>query len=234
MWVIGTATGGEVFHPSQEDPCYEAGLAFSPEGSTLAAAYSVYDDATNSSRYFAEIWLLDATLIGAADGQQPVTTAELSDRVVEVAFSPNGTMAAFGVEDGHIHIESLLSGVQPVELRHEDDADLTAVAFGPHGTLLASATDAGSVHLWMVLERKQIASLSPVDGAPECLAFSPDGRVLAVGTSDGSIVVWQLAENWTYALEGHDEAVTSVAFSPDGKVLASGSEDGTMRLWVIE
>jgi hypothetical protein len=64
------------------------------------------------------------------------------------------------------------------------------------------------------------------------MTFDPDGRVLAWGTIDGSAILWDVAAGKELLrCTGHAGPVSCLSFSPDGKTLAIGGDDGQVLLW---
>jgi WD40 repeat protein len=161
----------------------------------------------------------------------------LKDAVLDVAFSPNGTMLAAGARDGTIALwqvatQRLLATIRAYR------GFTTAVSFSPDGTTLASAgDDVGSlpVKLWNVRGRALASPpLEHPKGFPTSVAFSPDGQTLASGDASGAIILWDVKRRRPLSpLVGHARNVERLVFSPDGKTLASGSADSTLQLWNV-
>ena len=150
------------------------------------------------------------------------------DRVVSVAFSPDGKiLAAASYTTGlwnvatKQRIATLRGGGQPY-----------SVAFSPDGTLAIGLWN-GAVELWNVATREQIATLKGHTRWVRSVSFSLDGMLLASGNAEGTLILWDVATEQQIAnLGGHTLGVNSVAFSPDG-TLASGAGDRTVRLWDV-
>lgn len=137
-------------------------LAFSPDGSTLAAGSNLLD--LGSGR----ITPLDlATRAG--------------DGATAVAFSPDGRRLAFGLEGGSV----LLWDVREREPLGTIDTGTTPVdelRFSPEGDLLA--IDAARTSLWDTTTLREVGQVGAwADG----LAFSQDGTRLRGVTLDGTV-----------------------------------------------
>ncbi len=230
-------------------------VAFSPDGKTLAIAYS---GAQRDGVVLRDV----VTHKRLADLPIPV-----SERgAVSVAFSPDGrTLAAGFGSMGRFGGPAEVGGVMLWDAAtHERLADkllpvsegsVWGVAFSPDGKTLAAAFGptnvdggrVGGVALWDVATRKRLADgpFAVMEGKVECVAFSPDGKTLAAGVigpaTAGGVMLWDVATRKPLAdkpLTVNRGFVTGgLAFSPDGKTLAAGvSADVALRgvmLWDV-
>lgn len=198
---------------------YVRGVAFSPDGKTLASGS---DDGT--------IILWDANTF------QPIGQPLIGHtyQVSSVAFSPDGQKLASGSFDGTIILWDVLTH-QPIgyPLKGHTHVVLT-VAFSPDGKTLASGSDDRTVILWDVSTGQPSGQpLGPHWANVKSVAFSPDGQTLVAGAYR-TLVFWDIATRQPLGprLEEHQHYVTSVAFSPDGRILASGGDaDNSITLW---
>ncbi|KAF8697199.1 WD domain, G-beta repeat, partial [Rhizoctonia solani] len=150
-----------------------------------------------------------------------------------VAFSPDGTLVAFGCRGGDVYMfEAAGWKVPGTALRHSSSYAFS-VAFLPDGATLASAYSDGTIALWNVATRSR--SIIPLSGHIDyvrSVAFSPCGTQLASGSDDWTVQMWDVKKgDMMRELKGHTNWVTSVAFSHNGLYIASGSHDKTVRLW---
>jgi WD40 repeat protein len=179
-------------------------------------------------RQYSRQWAVDRFLSASLPHGREVPTDSFS-----VAFSPDGTIMAFGHYDGSIALWNTrlrrLTG-----MLHTGPTQVFGLSFTPDGRALAAGDGDGSVTIWDVGSRRLLMRLAHPDGEAHSLAISPDGHLLAVGGYD-TIALWDLPTGRLAAvLRGHaPTAVRGVAFSPDSRLLVSGSGDSTMRLWDV-
>jgi uncharacterized protein (TIGR03067 family) len=236
---------------SAKSPSIISAVAFSPGGTTLAAAEA---DGTVRLREASSGWGLE--ILRGHDG--PVYT---------VAFAPNGQTLASSGSDHVVRIwrigtkqllESFDSGYTELVkcLAFSRDGKTLAVAGldqrEPKGQVIKDADGtihhykrgARTVRLVEVGSWKVRAVLSGHDGYVEHLAFSPDGKVLATcglygGGRDVILAGRAAVRLWNVdngkeagALIGHMGTVRCVAFSPDSALLASAAGD-QIYLWDV-
>jgi WD40 repeat protein len=211
--------------PQKLDRCREKGyLAFSPDGETLARAYST-----------------QVNLINLLTGKTEHNLIGNQLWVTVVNFSPDGSLVATGTPVVRNGAQVFIWKTDPLSLVAKyrvtsdsiGDTAVTALAFSPDNKLIAIGGADYHVKLLRVSDG-WLLEYPSVEGRSISLAFSPDSKLLASGDLLGNIHVWDTLNGDDLAvLSGHAGPVVGLMFSADGKNLISASEDGTVRLWGI-
>jgi WD40 repeat protein len=196
-------------------------VAFSPDGSTLAAG--IEDQAILAWQY--SEWGLDTELLYSLEGH--------TGWVWDIVFSPDGRTLASASSDRTVKLWDPENAVE-IHTLIGHTSTVWQVAFSPDGQTLASASWDGTVKLWDVLTGEELHTLREHDGWVNDVAFSPDGELLASGSANGLVFLWDPDEGDVLGvLRDHNSGIRALAFSPDGHLLATISEDGVLRFWGV-
>lgn len=201
-------------------------MVFSPDGSHLLIARSVFGEKGNERRF--EVYTIP-------DGKTTGTytfPAESAVSVHTAAFSPDNKSLALGTEDG-----LLLWDVTTFKLtkaypgRRFYTPDL--IAFSPDGTHVAAGDNDGGLTMIEVTTGK----LSEVNKAHENIVrgvrFTPDGKRLASISDDRTLRLWSVPDlKPIRTFRGHDNSIYTLAVSQDGLQAATSSpKDGIAKVW---
>ena len=196
------------------------GIAFSPDGQTLAAA--LFDGSV-------AVWrTTDGALLRTVEG--PISP------YVQVALSPEGNLLVAGVDVQNQRKVQLWRDGKEVVLQAPaggPEYAASAVALSRDGRLLAAGRDDGQVHLWQTADGTLAGTLSVGEAASvTCLAFSPEGNVLAAASSEGGVNLWQAREGTLLRTLRHTGTVDRMAVSAGGQLLVVDGS-GVVQAWDV-
>jgi WD40 repeat protein len=255
LWSLATHRRLAVF---RDLPGIVHQLAFSPDGSTLAAVVV-------GNPHSLRLWNV------ATRKALPNPTGD-TGRLTALAYSPNGQIMA--VARGLDHVIDLwdLASHRLVARLTGNTGLVWSVAFSPDGKTLASGDSDTTVRLWNAATGTRQAVLRGLTGKVYMVAFSPNGRILASASSDGIVRDWNVAartfidllnfgsgdapaiafgheDQYLYALDpargqvnvydlvsdtnltvtiGPRSSPTQIASSPQGALLALGGQAGSL------
>jgi dipeptidyl aminopeptidase/acylaminoacyl peptidase len=152
-----------------------AGLAFSPDGRTLAVG---------GARPL--VRLIDVAAGVVARPQ----FGNWDPRVTAVAFTPDGRT----IGSASPHVDGALFLWDPsVPTLRRTPVRANDLAISPDGRLAATAGTDGQLRLWEVANLRAIGSFEWHEGPILSVSFSPDGQRLATGGADDRLKLWPLS-----------------------------------------
>jgi outer membrane protein assembly factor BamB len=205
------------------------GLAFSPDGKTLALG----------------TWSGQVKLLELSTGKELPGPRPHNDWVCSVAFSLDGKLVASaggsefrparngGMTSGQVKLWDRAGGKELGPLTGHTSKVFSA-AFSPDSKTLATGSADRTVRLWDVSTGKERLVLKGHTEAVSGVAFSPDGNTVFSASADRTVKLWNVATGEERgSLKGHEDEVLAVAVALDGKTLATGGADWTVRLWDV-
>jgi WD40 repeat protein len=217
-------------------------LAFSPDGSLLAAAvgdhvrlYSFAADvALDSLSNGAPPSLFDPQAAGLLTELAQLPTSGLTHAL---AFSPDGSWLAAGSRDGHVRLWSvseLPHTLQPHFDLSAHKKGVSALSFTPASDRLATAGNDALTRVWDLSTGQAVLQIVGGVYAVPALAFHPSQDALAI--ANGALVRVRETGAGRMLLtlrpaDAREPWLYSLAFSPDGSLLAAGDRSGALYGW---
>lgn len=207
IWTTGRQEPDEIFD-GHRAPI--AGLAASPDGSTLASAS--WDSTVR-------LWPLHSGAKRVLEGH--------TQNVNGVAFSSDGKLLVSVGYDLTLRIWPLPDGPPEVVTL---PSPLNAVTVAADGEIATGGAD-GWVRL-LTAGAKQTGEVQAGPAPIVALAMSPDGALIAAASVGGAVsIIDRKARSVVRTLVGPGLPVWSVAFLPDSATLLTGGADGMIRPW---
>ncbi len=196
-------------------------LAYSPDGTTLAAAVG-----------------REVVLFVAETGKASATLGDHPGPLSCVRFTPDGkTLVASGGRAGMfgaVVVWDVGTKAKRAELRGHRDAILAADV-SPDGTTLATAGYDKVVLLWDLAAGKLLRTLRDHTDAVHAVAFAPDGATLATAGADRTVKLWEVASGRRLrTLSDATAELYAVAFGPGGRTVLAGGVDRSIHAWRVE
>ncbi|MFF4276711.1 helix-turn-helix domain-containing protein [Streptomyces sp. NPDC001536] len=190
------------------------GMAFSPDGRTLAA----------SSPAVVRMW-------DVATGRTRRTFSNHPDPQA-VAFGSDGHTVAAASLNGRVRVWEVTTG--RTRTSYDRQIKGTEVALSPDGQTYAVVRDDGSVQLRETATGLVRRTIEDAPVGSHGVAFAPDGRTLALPGPGDAVRLWDTASGTvrtTVTAGHHGRGVMSVALSTDGRTLITSSNtDPTIRV----
>ena len=201
-------------------------LAWSPDGKQLAASLTRGIDELHG-QVILKIW---DTATWELISQPTFGEDLINERILDIAWSPDGTKLAVSTDIHGVMVLDLDSG-EIISHQTEFAGSVQDISWSPDGSRLISTGEmAYSLRRWKVSDDESVRLFDQRVGNPLHVAWSPDGGRIASGHVYGMVCMWTAATNKCDGLiQAHRSAVFSLAWSPDSLQLATGG--GVIRVW---
>ena len=216
--LVWNAADGKQLHELTGHAGAVTGLAFSPNGQTIA---SVGHDGI-VMRYW-----------NAADGKSLGAFVAHPGPVSGVSFNAGGSMVYTTGPDGALRFWTLPPAPSK-PLTPKFDAPINALALSSDGSQIV--TGAGKVVRTSTANNlQQKREFAGATGNVRAVAASSGGALVAAGLDDGRLVLWKDKDAAPVMnLPAHAGGVTGLAFNQGGQpVLAGVGKDGVLRQWTV-
>ncbi len=206
------------------------GLAFAKDGRTLATStIRRLGGSVTTTGGTITLWRIpECTKLSSFPSEQSG-----ADPGTPFACTADLSVAAYGSDDGRIHVIDLLKG-QELWAAVASKEYVATLSFSPDGKTLASGAGfaESDIRLWKVATGERIGQLAGHNSWVSSIVFWPDGKRLATSSADQTLRIWDVtSQQCLDVLRGHRQEAWRLALLPDGKTLFSGAKDGTVCAW---
>ena len=182
LWKIN----GEELSSLKVERGWITSASFSPDGQIIAAGGTDGTVKLWSLRKVVEKLQKQQSIEASTDIKLLRTLQMESDKIMSVAFSPDGAMLATASAGGNARIWSK-DGTPLSILKHT--SGLTNISFSPDSQMLLSASTDKMVRLWNI-DGTLLKTLKGNKDAVWSASFSPDGKAIASASADGTVMLW--------------------------------------------
>lgn len=207
-----------------------ASLAFTANGSLLSGSA----DQKAILWSVQPAWNLAAVLGAKPDNTLDVTMSPFVDRVLSLAFSPDGQLLATGGGDPSRSGELMLWTVATRQIAktiadaHSDT--VYDLEFSYDGQFLVSGAADKFVKVFNVASGQIVRSYEGHTSHVLGVAFKADGSLLASGGADNAIKIWNVETGeQARTINNYAKQVTAIGFVGVSDIVVSGGGDKTVR-----
>jgi WD40 repeat protein len=158
-----------------------------------------------------------------------------SDRILSIAFSPNGQMLASGSADRTIKLWDAHTG-KLLKTFQGHRSWVWGIAISPDSKFLASGSYDHTVKVWDLESGECLRTLQGHPSSVLAVKFSHDGKTLFSSGYDQIVKYWHLETGeclHTWEADSINR-VWTMEISPNSQYLATGGDDHSIKLWDIK
>src|SRR6266567_93155 len=223
-------------------------LADSPDRARDAALLAIESNRLNPSFEGNQALRAAVSLLPASVQLYPPQDSSPTERIRDMAFSPDGAILAVVRDDGSTQLIDVVNhrpvgyfapDEQPaahIELPGDpqsaslDNNLADSVAFNSSNSMLAAGARDGVAHVWALPGGRELLRIA--HGAPVSqVAFRPKANQLVTASDDGHVRVFDVARAVLVADFKCPGKMVSASFSPGGDLLAGLSSEGVVSLF---
>jgi WD40 repeat protein len=190
------------------------GLAFAPDGRTLAAG----------------CWDMTVKLWNLKSKSPPLRelAPKHADNVDFVAYLGRGKQLLSGTSD-ELRVWDTGSGKLLRKLQLRGKGDTWSHALSPDATTLVSVADGGTVWIWDTATWKHRDAKLRIPCGVGSAAFTPGGKTVAIGMKSGGVLFFDVAEQAKSYEWRRPGSIQSLYYTPDGTTLALVEVNSDLR-----
>jgi WD40 repeat protein len=206
-------------------------IAYSDQGDRQNLLASGHEDQT------IKLWNvnINAPQILKPDLQPSQVLRGHSDRILSIAFSPNGQILASGSADRTIKLWNPLTG-NLIKTLQGHRSWVWEIAISPDSKSLASGSYDHTVKVWDLESSECLQTLQGHPSSVLSVRFSHDGKTLFSSGYDQIVKHWDLETGeclYTWEADSSNR-IWAMEISPNSQYLATGGDDHSIKLWDIE
>ncbi|MBV8756677.1 MAG: protein kinase [Deltaproteobacteria bacterium] len=167
-----------------------------------------------------------------ADGVPHTVAKAHAKKLVELAFSPDGTRLASASEDAHITVWRVADGTQLATMTME--GALRSLAWSPDGTRLAGGSYESTVAVFDAATGTALAHMKGHKDSVESVRFDRSGKRVLSGSRDNTAIVWDATTGKPLATLAVANHIVEAQWSPDDHLIATRDEHGDITLFTGE